>query len=285
MESSMAGIYAILDAPLLRWTAVVLAAGGVLYAARHDLQWARLGRQAALVVAAYFAYFGVRGLTEGSVDFAVTNAWRLVELERSLGVFHEERLQSYIIGHQWMVDLANWIYIYGHWPVIGIVALWLLLRHERQFLLYRNAFLVSGAIGLVIFATFPVAPPRLIDLDLVDTVTKHSNSYRVLQPPALVNQYAALPSLHFGWNLLIGIALWRNSRWLVARAIAVVLPVLMALAIVLTGNHFIIDAFAGAAVALLGLAIAANGHRMKQMFSRRKDYEPKAAGRTAMSPR
>jgi membrane-associated phospholipid phosphatase len=67
--------------------------------------------------------------------------------------------------------------------------------------------------------------------------------------------------------------------------LAIVLPVLMALAIVLTGNHFIVDAFAGAAVALLGLAIAANGHRMKQMFSRRKEYEPKASGRTAMSPR
>jgi hypothetical protein len=275
----------IVDAPYLRWAVLAGAVGLVLFAARADLNWAKVVRQGALVTAAYFAYFLVRGLTEGSVERAVANAWRIVDLEEALGLFHEERLQARIVEYQWVVDLSNWIYIWGHWPVIVTVALWLLLRHERQFLLYRNAFLISGAIGLVIFATFPVAPPRLIDLNLVDTVTEHSRSYRVLQPPALVNQYAAVPSLHFGWNLLIGIALWQNSRFLATRVFAVTLPILMAFAIVLTGNHFIVDAFAGAAVALLGLLIAANWRRFRWRPAPSRSYEAQPRGNTAMSPR
>jgi membrane-associated phospholipid phosphatase len=275
----------IVDAPYLRWAALIGAIGFVLWAARGDVNWVKLGRQGALVIAAYFAYFLVRGMTEGSVERAVDNAWRVVDFEKAVGLFHEERMQAWIVEHQWMVDLSNWIYIWGHWPVIATVALWLLIRHEPQFRLYRNAFLISGGIGLLIFATFPVAPPRLIDLDLVDTVTRHSESYRVLQPPALVNQYAAVPSLHFGWNLLIGIALWRNSRLWPTRVFAVTLPILMVFAIVLTGNHYIVDAIAGAAVALLGLLIAANWRRLRWKPALRRSYDPQPRGKTAMFPR
>ncbi len=67
--------------------------------------------------------------------------------------------------------------------------------------------MISGAVGMVIFATCPVAPPRMVDAGLVDTVTEHSSAYRLLEPPALVNQYAAMPSLPAGWDLLVGIAI------------------------------------------------------------------------------
>jgi membrane-associated phospholipid phosphatase len=120
----------------------------------------------------------------------------------------------------------------------------------------RNALLISGAIGLVIFATFPVAPPRLTDLAVVDTVTLHSNAYRVLQPPAFVNQYAAMPSLHFGWDLLIGLALIRTATSRPMRLLGWIMPVLMAVAVILTANHYILDVFAGGAVALTGLLFA-----------------------------
>jgi hypothetical protein len=115
---------------------------------------------------------------------------------------------------------------------------------------------ISGAIGLVIFALFPVAPPRLADVDIVDTVTLHSNSYRVLQPPGLVNQFAAVPSLHFGWNLLIGIVLFTKGQNVITRAAGLAIPPIMLLAIVLTANHYIIDALLGGMVALAGLALA-----------------------------
>jgi membrane-associated phospholipid phosphatase len=107
-----------------------------------------------------------------------------------------------------------------------------------------------------IFITFPTAPPRLTDLEVVDTVTEYTSAYRLLQPPALTNPYAAVPSLHFGWNLLIGIAYIKQGPNLGVKAIGVMLPIAMFFAIVLTANHWILDAVAGAIVALAGLAIA-----------------------------
>lgn len=224
-------------------------------AQRLAWQW-RLAVEATIIAAALVAYFGVRGLTEGSEATALRNAQRLVDLERALHLDWEEWLQRRIIGTYALVTLSNWVYVYGHWPFIALSAVWLFFRRPRTYYLMRNAFLVSGAMGLVVFVSFPVAPPRLTGMDLIDTVTKYSRSYRVLQPTAFVNQYAAMPSLHFGWNLLLGIALAWKGPSLAIRLVGWVVPVLMALAVVLTANHFVIDVVAGAAFALAGLAIA-----------------------------
>jgi hypothetical protein len=101
-----------------------------------------------------------------------------------------------------------------------------------------------------------VAPPRLAGIRLVDKVTKQSHAYRVLQPPAFVNQYAAIPSLHVGWDLLVGIFVFKYSRRRVTRALGALTPVAMTTAVVLTANHFVIDAMLGALVALVGLGAA-----------------------------
>jgi len=217
---------------------------------------ARAARETVLVIFAYLAYFGVRGLTEGNYDLAIDNAGAIVHLEKALGFFWEPAIQRLILDQKWVVRAANEVYIFGHWPVIAAVAVWLFMRRPRTYSLLRNAFFISGAIGIIVFATFPVAPPRLAGIGLVDTITLHSNSYRVLQPPAFVNQYAAVPSLHFGWNLLIGIALFTQSPRVVMRAFGAVVPLMMASAIVLTANHYVFDAVAGAVVALAGLAVA-----------------------------
>jgi hypothetical protein len=121
--------------------------------------------------------------------------------------------------------------------------------------------LVSGIIGVCIFVLFPVAPPRLAELGLVDTVTLHSHAYRVLQPPTFVNQYAAVPSLHVGWNLLIGIFIYRCASRPAVRALGILSPVAMTAAVVLTANHYLVDAVLGAVVALTGLAVAARLRR------------------------
>lgn len=214
-----------------------------------------LAREALLMLGTVLVYFGVRGLTEGSVERAVENAHTLVRLERWFGIYWEPAFQRLVTADQLLLTLANWVYIWGHWPVIILVAGWLFLRHPGEYRVIRTAILVSGGIGLLIFMLFPVAPPRLAGLGLLDTVTTYSHSYRVMQPPALVNQYAAFPSLHFGWDLLIGIALVRTAgglwRWL-----GYLLPVLMFLAVVTTANHFIIDPLGGGALALFGLLIA-----------------------------
>jgi membrane-associated phospholipid phosphatase len=98
-------------------------------------------------------------------------------------------------------------------------------------------------------AVFPVAPPRLLDTPLVDTVTLRSPGYRQLLPPSLVNEYAAMPSFHAGWNLLAGIVVFRATRNIAARAFAVAMP----FSVVATANHFVVDVVAGSAIALAAL--------------------------------
>ena len=210
--------------------------------------------QAALVAACALLYFAVRGVTEGSTSTAVSNGYRILRLESAIGVAVEETAQNVVLSSRALTTFANWVYIWGHWPVIAVTLVWLYRSSRRDYVLLRNAMFVSGAIGLVIFALHPVAPPRHLPDMFVDTVTELSRSYRVLQPPQLVNEYAALPSLHVGWNLLVGIFLVRAGRNRIVRGLGVVSPLLMAIAVVVTGNHYIVDGFVGSAVALAGLA-------------------------------
>jgi PAP2 superfamily len=215
-----------------------------------------IAREVALIVAAWFLYFGVRAISEGRTSAAVAHARALLRLEDALGVDWEAGFQRAALHHHTLVTLANWVYIWGHWPVIAAVAVWLYRREPSAYRLLRNAMFISGAIGLAVFALYPVAPPRLMPLGLVDSVTTWSHAYRVLQPPALTNPYAAMPSLHFGWDLLVGVMLVWYGRRRVVRAAGVALPAAMAIAVVATANHFVLDVVAGAALALLGLAVA-----------------------------
>jgi hypothetical protein len=156
------------------------------------------------------------------------------------------------------MTLMNWVYIWGHWPVIAAVLLWLFLRHPDGYRQIRTTMVLSGAVGLVVFALYPVAPPRLAPLGLVDTVTDLSTSYRVLQPPAFVNQYAAMPSLHVGWDLLMGYALVTYGGHRLLRVVGVLLPIAMVSAVILTANHYVVDAVAGAALVLSCLVVVSS---------------------------
>src|SRR5690606_25674310 len=111
------------------------------------------------------------------------------------------------------------------------------------------------------FILVPMAPPRfLTELGFVDTVMRDTSSYRVLQPPAFTNQYAAMPSLHVGWNLLMGIAIFQSTRHAFWKTFAVLMPLAMYIATILTAYHFVLDGVVGAVVALTGLMIARQLH-------------------------
>jgi hypothetical protein len=213
-------------------------------------------RELALVGAAALVYFGVRNLTVGSASTAFDNAAHLQSLEQTLSIAREQSLQDLLLRHDALVTLFNWIYIWGHWPVIIAVGVYLYRSHRDHYRVLRNAMFVSGLIGFALFAFFPVAPPRLVDPSLIDTVTLRSHSYRALQPPGLTNQYAAFPSLHFGWNLIVGFVLWHATGNQLLRVSAVLGPIAMAVAVVVTANHFLIDLPAGAIVVAAGLAVA-----------------------------
>ncbi len=213
-------------------------------------------REVVLVALAMVAYFGIRNLTVGAADTAFANAERLFRLEEAIGAAWESWLQGLIVGSDTLVMLTNWVYIWGHWPVILPTAIVLFLTRRRHYRLLRNAIFVSGAIGFLFFALLPLAPPRLVGLGLVDTVTEQSNAYRALQPPGLTNQYAAFPSLHVGWNILVGIVLFLATAHLAVRAFAVLMPLAMAFAVVATANHFVLDVAGGLVVVLIGLLAA-----------------------------
>ena len=218
---------------------------------------ARLLFEIGLIAVAYISYQLVRGVIEGRVEIAFSNADALIQVERSLGIFWEVQLQSLIVGHEFLVDFFNWVYIWGHLPVIGALAIWIYLFRRKTFARYRNAFLISGAIGLIFFVTLPMAPPRfLAEVGFIDTITLYDEAYQALQHPAFVNQYAAMPSLHLGWNLLVGLAVFETTKFWIARAFGLLMPIPMLAGIIFTGNHYILDAVAGVAVALIALWLA-----------------------------
>ena len=238
------------------WLLVVLAVAALVYRGRAHLRLADLIREALLVVVAYAAYYAVRGSTEGSQATAIDNARALVDVERALHMHFSATAQDALVRYDIVAVAANWAYIWWHWPPILVLAIWLFLDRRDAYNRYRIAFVLSGAVALLWFAAFPVAPPRLAELRFIDTLAEHSEEYVALESPRFVNRFAAFPSLHFGWNLLVGVALVRETgRWWL-KALGVISPALVLFAVVVTGNHFVIDAVAGGVLAVASLMIA-----------------------------
>lgn len=215
-----------------------------------------------LVAFAFLLYFLVRGSVVDRDEEALRNALDIIDLERSLGFFWEPRMVEAVIGREPLVQLFNGIYFWLDFPLIVAVGLWLYFSGRRhQYTVARDAVLASGAIALVVYQLFPVMPPRLLPPELgfgfVDTVKESSNfSYQAQSMQAFVNPYAAVPSLHFGWQLLVGGVLFWSTGKLALRALAIFMPVGQFFAIIFTANHYIFDAMAALPVAFVGLAVA-----------------------------
>lgn len=216
----------------------------------------------AVVVAAFLLYFLVRGSVVDRDAEALGNALDIVRIERDLGFFWEPDLNAAILDYEALVQLFNAIYFWLDFPLIVSVGLWMyFFGHRHQYTVARDAVLASGAIALVCYHLFPVMPPRLVPpeygLGFIDTVKESSNlSYQAQSTQPFVNPYAAVPSLHFGWQLLVGGVLFWTTRSLWLRALGVFMPVGQLAAVVFTANHYILDAMAGAVVALMGLLVA-----------------------------
>lgn len=218
-------------------------------------RWTAIAGEAAFIVTAWLLYSLVRGLSDGQVGRAFTNADSVITAERALGMFVEPDIQGAALGSV-LIDLANAVYS-AFWPIVIGVLGWLLIWHPHQYRLYRNALVVSGGLSLVVFALYPLAPPRFLpEHGFVDTIAVYSEVYAGFSASALVNDYAAMPSLHVGWVLLMSVAVWSVARWRAARITAGVVPLLMFAATLLTANHYIIDGLAGGLVIGFGLATA-----------------------------
>jgi hypothetical protein len=177
----------------------------------------------------------------------------LIAFEQDTETFWEPQIQAVSIKLHAIQEVANFTYAYMHFPVLAVVGGWLWFRGRQRFVFMRNVMFISMVIGLVFYYTLPAAPPRLLalhgdDLGFVDTVFGGHTAVDYAQPSLILNEYAAIPSFHFGWIALASAAIWVNttSRWL--RGLAIFVSVLMSWAIVASANHFFVDMAMGAAV-------------------------------------
>lgn len=223
-------------------------------------RWRLVSREILGTSAVLIVYFLLRGIRPEATDDSVARSLHLIRFEQRLGVFQEVSWQSAFIEHHWLMNVANWIYAWGHYPVLLAIALWLVVKDPLRFRFVRNVMLLSAIIGVLTYWLLPAAPPRLMaahgyDFGFIDTVHGATSNSHYFQPGPFVNDYAALPSFHFGWILLATLAIWVNTDRRAVRAAAVAMSIVMFWAITVTGNHYFFDMIFGAAVVALSWVI------------------------------
>jgi hypothetical protein len=208
----------------------------------------------AAILLLYAVYELGRGFGDATLQAAQANTAHIVELEQSLGVFFEGTVQTWASGIPSLPTFLGLAYISLHLGATGAMMVWLHRRHRERFALVRNALVIATGLSLVAYTVFPAAPPRLAGLGFVDTVTAHTHvnlSSDLLG--SLYNPFAAVPSMHFGYALLVGfvLATTASNRWV--RLVGALYPPFMLFDIVATGNHFVFDAAAGGLVTVVSL--------------------------------
>ncbi len=213
-------------------------------------------RQVLLCAGAYLLYELVRGLVYGSAfepgykPFG--DATKIINLERVLHVFAEPSIQAWVAGRHWLMDFTDWTYINGHFVVTLAALLFIYLRRNHSFYFVRNMFMIAMAIALVGYALYPTAPPRLMpEWGFTDSIKQFTGVQVEGGGPtsALLNLYAAVPSMHVAFALMVGLPMARLVRRRPARIAWRLYPLLITFAVVATGNHYLIDVLLGALTA------------------------------------
>src|ERR1700751_3772847 len=165
-------------------------------------------RQLLLFAGAYLLYQVVRGLVSvNDVSLAFWNATKIIDLERTLHIFVEPSIQAWALNMRWLMDAADWTYLNGHFFLTLAVLIFIYLRRNDSFYFVRNMFLISMAIALVGYALYPTAPPRLLpEWGFTDTIQQFTGiTVERGAGSALLNLYAAVPSMHVCFALMVGI--------------------------------------------------------------------------------
>jgi PAP2 superfamily len=209
--------------------------------------------QIAVVLGAVAAYEVARHAMQPNWAEAFANARRIEAVEEALGVAWEQSLQRAFLAIPDLMQALNVFYFVGHFVFTGIFFVWLYRRSWDGFRSFRDAFLIATAISVVVHWLFPTAPPRLAGVGLEDTLLVLSG-IDIGSPTsaAFSNPVAAVPSLHAAYALGVGIGLFRYGRSRLTRVAGIVYPPLVILTVVVTGNHFVLDAVAGIAVISAG---------------------------------
>src|SRR3954471_20680025 len=214
--------------------------------------------QVAVVLACIETYELARKVMTPNWPLAVRHAHDVVSIERVAHINWEASLQETFLRVPDLVRGLNVFYFVGHFVLTGVFFVWLYHRSKPAYRTFRNGFLTATGIALLIHWRFPTAPPRLADIGMVDTLRQLSDID--IGSPASTsfsNPVAAVPSLHAGFALGVGVGLVVYARRLFWKVVGVIYPILVVLTTIVTGNHFILDALAGMLVLGLGFALAA----------------------------
>ena len=257
---------------------LVAVALGARWASRRHLKprVARFVSAAALESALVCALFALWQLANAATHHAhaggLAHGRALWRLERTLHLPSETWFQHLVIGHPWLVRASNYYYATAHLTGMVIFLVWLWLRHRDRYPRWRNVVALFTGMALLI-EMIPVAPPRLIgNTGLVDTAMVYGQSVYAFAGD-LADQYAALPSIHVGWALLIGVAMVRCGGR-IAAAIGLTHAALTVAVVVLTANHYWLDGATAAAV--LAVALAAEQARVRAAQSLRSHVSGQA---------
>jgi PAP2 superfamily len=217
--------------------------------------------------------FGSARVADGEEPVqAFRNALRVIRWERAVSSFQEEPIQELFLG--WRAFLQFWNVFYGtaHFAVTMGAFVWLFRRGGRRFPAMRNALAFSTALAIVGFSLFPLMPPRLLNDDglyggnrlaaeqgiehfgFTDTIEEFGGPWKFDSGAGakVSNQYAAMPSMHIGWAAWSTWAMWPLARRRWARQLLAAYPVMTLFCIVVTGNHFVLDAVGGLVTLAIG---------------------------------
>lgn len=219
-----------------------------------------------MFAAAYMAYQLVRGLVGAPPSYKpFGDATRVIDFERSLHIFVEPSIQSWVTSHvHWLLDVADWTYLQAHFFLTAAVLVFIYLRRNDSFYFVRNTFMIAMLLALVGYTVFPTAPPRLMpQWGFTDAIQQFTGVTAEKGPVgALLNAYAAIPSMHVCFAVMIGIPMARLVKHPVVKVLWCLYPVYIAFVVVATGNHYFTDVFLGVLTAGLSAMLA------KQLFAR-----------------
>ena len=217
--------------------------------------WLDALRQLALFAGAYYAYRIVRGVVDGQAVLAFENARTLVDAERTMGLFFEPGLQAWAQGEEWILTGANWMYVNSHFVVTTTFLIWLYIARNHAYYYVRNMFLIAMGLALVGYLAYPTAPPRYMpEWGFTDTVAAFVGDAAEQSANVLYNPFAAVPSMHVAFALMIGIPAIRLVKTRALKVLWALYPVLVTFVVVVTANHFWLDAALGALVAAISAA-------------------------------
>jgi membrane-associated phospholipid phosphatase len=215
-------------------------------------------RQIVLFCGAYWLYRLVRGMVDGRTVEAFDNAHEVISIERGLGLFFEPSVNAWASAHSVITDATSWMYVNSHFAITTLTLAWIYLRRNERFYFVRNMFMVAMGLALVGYVALPTAPPRMISgLGFHDSVAAFTGvDTDTGSASVLFNPYAAIPSMHVAFSLMLGVTMARMTRRRWAQALWYAYSPLITFVVIATANHWWIDGFLGATVAAVSAAAA-----------------------------